>query len=143
MYLLRKDREAVVRGGRRGEPGAGKWARQRGEAAEDPEHQEVWRPAKGASRVEVGSAEEEADGPREEELPVRVVCRVRRRRRRALASVSVDAWAPEEGCKAQSGGNDNRWLMSLGVREEGALESVERKQGSQKRTRRIDRCRQL
>ena len=74
---------------------------------------------------------------------MRVVCRVRRRRRRALASVSVEAWAPEEGCKAQSGGNDNRWLMSLGVREEGALESVERKQGSQKRTRRIDRCRQI
>jgi hypothetical protein len=123
MYLLRKDREAVVRGGREVGASAGR----SGGGSGTPESVEVGEG--GASRVEVGSAEEEADGPREEELSVRVVCRVRRRRRRALASVSVEAWAPEEGCKAQSGGNDNRWLMSLGVREEGALESVGAKAG--------------
>ena len=88
VYLLRKDREAVVRGGREVGASAGR----SGGGSGTPESVEVGEG--GASRVEVGSAEEEADGPREEESSVRVVCRVRRCRRRALASVSVEAWAP-------------------------------------------------
>ena len=47
--------------------------------------------SEGASRVVVGSAAEEADGPREEDLSAREACKVRRRRRRALASVICDA----------------------------------------------------
>ena len=38
----------------------------------------------GASHVVLGSTEEEADGPGEEDLSLRKACRVRRRRRRAL-----------------------------------------------------------
>ena len=47
--------------------------------------------SEGATRVGVGSAAEEADGPREEDLSAREACKVRRRRRRALASVICDA----------------------------------------------------